>query len=354
MDQVGNKRTSDECNVSEIVESKRVKVHGVVTTLSPVKKGKASNRKYFDAHISDGKEVVRVVSFSPSLRPAIDSSVLSKSSISMMNCKVQMEKGVKTIFLNEHTTIESSPRKFVIPDSHNPLTNTIDLCELSSLANNTTINVTIKVIKVSPPEIVKTKADKSYEKQDCVVGDSSGCCRVVLWENDVNRLVCGSSYKLSSVVVRSFSEVNYLSVGMGSQIISVEDIGVVSSIQSGDIDRVVTSREIEGEIIAVRCIEYTGCSECKVKIDVIDDLVGECPKCGLMVKLNRCSKLFTANIRVEDADKKKHDIKLFHDNIIKIAKNDAMDVDMIQKCFLAQPKLKFKVNNKNIAFAVEF
>lgn len=33
-------------------------------------------------------------------------------------------------------------------------------------------------------------------KQDCVVGDSSACGRVVLWEQDVGKLNEGESYKL--------------------------------------------------------------------------------------------------------------------------------------------------------------
>ena len=58
------------------------------------------------------------------------------------------------------------------------------------------MTVTIKVKRVEASEMVKTCEGKELEKQDCVVGDSSGCARVVLWEKDVGHLTEGESYKV--------------------------------------------------------------------------------------------------------------------------------------------------------------
>ena len=134
------------------------------------------------------------------------------------------------------------------------------------------------------------KGGKCYKKQDCIIADSSGCARLVLWEKDINTFMVGSSYKLISVGVCCFNNINYLSVSGDSQILPTSDTGDVGTLEAGDVDRLVMSSIIEGEMIAARCIEYTGCSTCKVKIDTVDGIVGECSKCRLMVKMTKCSK----------------------------------------------------------------
>jgi hypothetical protein len=63
MASIGAKRSIEECDVSDIVEAKKVKIHSVITGLSPIKTGKTSNCKYFDGKISDGKKCVRILSF---------------------------------------------------------------------------------------------------------------------------------------------------------------------------------------------------------------------------------------------------------------------------------------------------
>ena len=207
---IGEKRTMEEYNVSDILETKKAKVHGVITQLSPVKTSETSSRRYFDAHMSDGNKCVRVVSFKPSLKDALDSSLAEHTTIAMVNCRVQTEKGQDT---NEHSTIEYSPKKFAIPDSHLSTQTTIQFGELSSLANNTTVSVKIKVVDLSTPETVSNKAGQTKTKQDCLIADESACARVVVWEKDVGELVIGCSYKLVSVSVRYFDGVNYLSLG---------------------------------------------------------------------------------------------------------------------------------------------
>ena len=46
------------------------------------------------------------------------------------------------------------------------------------------MTIQVKVKSVDPVVKVKNKEGIKLEKQDCVVGDVSGCCRVVLWEKD--------------------------------------------------------------------------------------------------------------------------------------------------------------------------
>jgi hypothetical protein len=63
----------------------------------------------------------------------------------------------------------------------------IRMNDLSSLVVKAQIIAKVKVKIVDAAETVKNREGKELEKQDCVVGDESGCSRIVLWE-DVGRL----------------------------------------------------------------------------------------------------------------------------------------------------------------------
>jgi len=49
------------------------------------------------------------------------------------------------------------------------------------------------------------------QKTDVVIGDSSGCIRLVLWEGDVDSLEEGKSYSLVDVVMKQFGMVKHQS-----------------------------------------------------------------------------------------------------------------------------------------------
>ena len=57
--------------------------------------------------------------------------------------------------------------------------------------------MTVKVKKKEPVNKVKNREGKELKKQDCVVGDASGCTCVVVWERDVNRLKKTAVIRLS-------------------------------------------------------------------------------------------------------------------------------------------------------------
>ena len=84
----------------------------------------------------------------------------------------------------------------------------------------------------------------------------------------------------------NFNSINYLSATSTSCVRQVEDIAEVVELEAGDIDQLPSSSNIvEGEIVGFRCIMYTGCSTCKVKVDGSDGTFAECNKCKMMLKL---------------------------------------------------------------------
>ena len=135
----------------------------------------------------------------------------------------------------------------------------------------------IKVKSVSTPEKVTNRDGKEFQ-QDCIVGDISGCGKVVLWETEVGSLTEGNCYKLAGV-----SEIIWrnLSVGKNCKIAEVDDIRQVAYME------VQESGKIVGEINAVMYSEeYDGCFICKAKVKSDDNISGKCSKCGALMKLN--------------------------------------------------------------------
>ena len=83
------------------------------------------------------------------------------------------------------------------------------------------------MVSVGGPESIQSKDGRKLKKQDCMIGDTSGCVKLVLWEQDVGALVEGDSYRIVRVGVRCFSGVKFLSMGKDREIVRVGDIGDV-------------------------------------------------------------------------------------------------------------------------------
>ena len=97
---------------------------------------------------------------------------------------------------------------------------------------------------------------------------------------------------------------NFRSVGKGSEVVEVDDIGEVAKVEDRRLEEEGIMRKVEiGEIDdVVNCDEYEACAACNGKVKVLDELFGECGKCGMMRKHKKCKKLTTARVTVTGED----------------------------------------------------
>ena len=124
------------------------------------------------------------------------------STVAVANCQVKPARGGGVeIMATSRSEVSALPRKMNVTVCGVEEVD-VELRELNSLVTNTDVSVCIKVISFVAPDVVDELA-----KQDCVVGDSSGCSRVVPWERDVGALVEGMSYKLKSAGVHCYEGV---------------------------------------------------------------------------------------------------------------------------------------------------
>lgn len=166
---------------------------------------------------------------------------------------------------------------------------TITIDVLSTIAVNQKVTVSGKIIKVYASTDVTSKFGKTLTKQDCLICDCNGTCRVVLWQQDIEKLNEGQSYQLQQVVVRQFYNVKYVSVLDCSIIEAVADIQEVSDDDEFELEAEVTPMVAKGEISAVMQIsDYITCMNCNRNMLTTNTLIGKCSKCKATVKLNRC------------------------------------------------------------------
>ena len=123
--------------------------------------------------------------------------------------------------------------------------------DLASLATDQLITVVVKANVIN-----------------CIIGDSSGNGRVVLWEQDVGKMEETKSYKLVSVKGKSFKGNNYLSLTSKSEIIPIDDIGDTAEIIKDNLKECrIVKKKVNDEIdLITYADQYESCVKCSSEV----------------------------------------------------------------------------------------
>lgn len=224
----------------------------------------------------------------------LEKSREEQTPIALRNCSIQRSKRTLDleVIANDHTNITASPKKYKIDKS---LVSPKVSCKLYSiseackLAPGTMLSIMAKVTAVKPPEkLLKKDRQTHVTKQDCLISDSSGTCRIVLWADRVGAPNKHGSYHLQNVVVRQYNSKKYILVlRHDSELVVIPDIGKV------DERHVEEEKNIEGEIQSILGLEeYPSCKECHSKVVAIDSVCGQCSRCDTVVKLSKCPQRY--------------------------------------------------------------
>ena len=145
------------------------RVHGVLTSISPVKKGRKQN--YFEGKLSDGSSKVRFVGFDSKQQKSMSELLTKKRAIEIKNCEFKSSRrgDEMEILLKSDSKINASDKKIDVPDiefeDDTPEEIALDALQSKYVFAKVTVNV--KVHKSSDPETVRT----GKEKQDISVAD---------------------------------------------------------------------------------------------------------------------------------------------------------------------------------------
>ena len=323
---------------------------GLITQVSPIKKNskKNANVRYFNGQISDGKQTARIICFDPSLHQTVDQALKNRSSISFVNCQVK-----PNVFDKQLEVVATTSRIYTVPTENfedKTSSKQISISELSDLSTTALlqVDITIKVLSIDPSTTVNKNDGSKVTKQDCIISDSTGTCRLVLWETDVEKLVQGQSYQIKVASVRIFKDTKYLSISANCTFSEVANIGVVKE-PSDDEDN-AKFKDVVGEIDTVLSSEqYYSCKSCKSKLQQ-DGVFAKCPKCSSLAKISNCTMVSTARVIIGDIDGNDHIVSLFEPILTDITKSSSGRT--LSEKQLSCPKMKFTIHRRKVAVSV--
>ena len=140
--------------------------------------------------------------------------------------------------------------------------------------------------------------------------------------------------------MREYAGTKYISI---SSISEISDIG--DTVDDNSDDELPVGREcIEGEITAVLNVnQYSSCINCKAKVNNINEVIGECTKCGATLKMSKCPNTNTVRFVVEDTNHVSTTLTAFSDTIKAIIESEAGC--SVAERMLSTGPMKFYVKN---------
>lgn len=361
------KRESDDLKISEIQSTATdVNVHGIITQLSPVKVSKKNEKvRYFDGKLTDGKKSLRIVSFEPILRPEMDKARINKTPITIMNCQVkektEFTHGNDTtyeILASTRSKVHASPHKIDLPDNFvtSDQPSQITLSEIEDLTCGQQVSIRAKVVHLDTSMPIQSRNGKLLHKQESIIADETGQIRLVLWEENIDKLVIEKSYKLDNLTIRMYNDIKYLSMSSSSIVESIQDIGSVAS-PSADDDVIPDNgnRILDGSIIVILSTEtYPSCIRCQGKITCTSEFgkIGQCQRCHCKLKVSSCVDTNIMHILFQptlEPQSKPLELKIFSAQIDSLTAS--IVADNVEDKVLSLDKVRLCINNKNIVYS---
>ena len=303
---MARKRLADEFeeDLTQINPAKNAKLQGMISTISPMKTNAAGTTKYFDGELTDGRANVRLVGFDDKQHQKLAEFQKKQEPVALVNCEVKPSKygSQLEVVMSKGTQVLKSPSdKFNIENLPKKCEE-MPLDQLHHQMDYQRVTVMIKILEEK--EVIEV--NNGLSKQDYIIADATGTGTLTVWETKVGMLTfkVGSSYKLTGAMVRSFNGKSYLSVPNACEISTIGDIKPIR-----EVDKEVVDRNLKDAVIlGVLSLEtYKICISCKGKIyETTSSNVGECSKCMMVQRLDRCKAGVTAKLLLESADKTYH------------------------------------------------
>ena len=168
-----------DLDVSEVKrEYKATRVHGMISSLSPMKTNQSGSVKYFSGNITDGKSDMRFVGFDAKQQQTLEEFGTKEESVTLVNCEVKPSRwgDQLEVLMGRNTTVKSSPNKFDVTFCSSSSNNEIMLNEVKRIQSFQKVTVKVKAVNVKKC----AEVNGGLMKQDVIVGDASGISRVTV------------------------------------------------------------------------------------------------------------------------------------------------------------------------------
>ena len=295
---MATKRVLHDCDivdVSDIVTSSQsATVGGILTCVSPMKKSK--NNTFFDGSITDGRASMRLFGFDSGIRRKLADYMQTKAPIILEKCEIKTSRlrDELELYVSQRTELEQSPRKYehidgIKLEKSGTTTKAISLVDIETITTYERVTVAVKVSGVDSPSEVKG----GKKKQDIVVADATAVVRFTVWEDHIDTLHLGKSYKLTDVLVREYNSNKYLLTAFENTII--EEVTDIGQVIEDDVDKNLGVTQAIDNVCVVGVIfldEHYKCLKCSSKvINSYDSTIGKCIKCSMQQSLSACNSI---------------------------------------------------------------
>ena len=176
--------------------------------------------------------------------------------------------------------------------------------------------------------------------QDCLVADASASCKLVLWEENINCLEEGVSYKLYGQIVRTHNGKKYLSIPKDSSF----DFEVIDDVGATEEKGVEEEGKIKG-VVVIGVKYFDACYSCKGKV-VLSGGVRECGRCGMMQRAEKYKTAITVKMDIE-ADGYVKCVSAFSPIVEEICEGDVS-----KRALLSCQAFDVVINEKNFFISV--
>ena len=284
-------------------------VEGVIVELSPLKKTKTDDSKYyFDGRLSDDAQTLRFIGFSDKLHDDLTEFHQKREPVLLKNCNLHKGKRDRypQLFINEgRTTVHRSDSLFDLkPGNYHPQPVTATIEDLPTLDKYQRVNITAaKVIKVKPPVIVGQEVTKQIQK--VTIADENAYATIQLWEEDINKLTEGQSYKLNNITCSEYYGDRYFTFSTQSTVTEIPDIGpVMKTPEDSDGQSDALNEYDDAYIVGIAQfsrVEKCLYKQCKGKLvpSPSNAKLATCSTCQMMQRLDNCSMTLSAKIVVK-------------------------------------------------------
>uniref|UniRef100_A0A1X7T717 Replication factor A C-terminal domain-containing protein n=1 Tax=Amphimedon queenslandica TaxID=400682 RepID=A0A1X7T717_AMPQE len=111
------------------------------------------------------------------------------------------------------------------------------------------------------------------------IGEGMSTCKLVLWQDNVDKLVVGDSYVFSNLRIKKFTDAQFLLFTVDTTWNTVDNIGEVY-IRQADENPQYNQLTISGEVVSITYDQHHKCPVCdwKVSMAVPPDIV-KCSNC---------------------------------------------------------------------------
>ncbi len=290
---------ADVTSVVEESEGYSATVHGMVTSVSPMK-GKSAT-KFFDGYVTDGATKLRFVGFNVDKAKQLEQHANDNETVELANCRIKhaLHGNQLEIIVGDRTDISKSALTFEVEDTDinvaEPETKSIKLSELQDLPPYQKIETSAKIIEMD--EIVTL--DDGRRVQNAVISDSTGRANLSLWEESITLVELDKCYTFSNLIVKPFNEHNTLfTPKSGLTVDSIDNMDALPLLESIKKSKNLTNAQV---IAVTKFSSGHACLNCiKFKLDSLEDdpNLGKCPDCHSTVLLRSCTFHVTALLHV--------------------------------------------------------